>query len=459
MTDQELNKDMIGSRKTIHALDNSRPSGKKLKVNDQAQINSQNQSYRDHCGPHISMQKVNEMSSASLPHSESEDDMILDDGFTKVKNPIKPRLIPAPPPTETANQYAPLQDQDNAAQDVRDNLHSRPYKPGSLFIYSRTNKYLITQRITMLTKAPVRISHNAEGIIVNARTTNDQATIIQFCKENNIEFASQKAKHDQPLKVIIRKLPIETPVADIQKALTDLHFSVQKVCQLSGKDKNTGAKVPFPLFLVHLQKTANVSDIYNLDGLLYFKILIEPYKSHSLTQCYRCQRFGHTQTSCCAAPRCVRCGEQHFTSDCQQKGTKTPPRCVNCKEEGHTANYLGCTAAKNYKKAQNKAMPPPKSAFPPLSQSQITPEPPTTNSKTKKSYAQATTAAETPDSKDDMSFTAMFTEIKNIFKTINISTILTKLRACSHKLKNTTDSTEKILLLVETLVTIVDDCN
>ena len=131
---------------------------------------------------------------------------------------------------------------------------------------------------------------------------------------------------------------------------------------------------------------------------------------------------------------------------------------MNCNQEGHTANYMGCPAAKNYKQAQSKATPPKKSDFPLLNESETVTESSASNSNKGRTYAQAIRNTETSEN-NDMSFTAMFSEIKDIFKSINISTILTKIRECSHKLKHTTDSTEKILILVETLVTIVDGCN
>ena len=198
---------MIGQHKTVHALEVSPSTGKKPRYNDNGTVEDNTRQFRrEHCGPHFQpAPDTEDMTSKSLPHSEEEDNMILDDGFQPPKNPIRQPRTPAPTPTSTSNQFSVLSDKSDNHAASQDPQHSA--KPGTLFIYCRQHKYVMTQKITSMTKHPIRISHNAEGIIVNAKTPQDQQRIIQYCQENNIEFATQKAKHEQPIKVIIRKLP------------------------------------------------------------------------------------------------------------------------------------------------------------------------------------------------------------------------------------------------------------
>ena len=68
----------------------------------------------------------------------------------------------------------------------------------------------------------------------------------------------------------------------------------------------------------------------------------------AITQCHRCQGFGHLQNCCYEIPRCVKCGLNHLTSDCTRpkmdkaKDDNDPPSCVNCGKPGHPANWVGC---------------------------------------------------------------------------------------------------------------------
>ena len=94
-----------------------------------------------------------------------------------------------------------------------------------------------------------------------------------------------------------------------------------------------------------------------------FQVMVSwKYFTRRLTdaaQCHRCQRFGHGSRNCNLPPKCVKCGESHFTEKCSlpQKANlgignnaevhKLLVKCVNCKGN-HTANYRGCATRKEY---------------------------------------------------------------------------------------------------------------
>ena len=59
---------------------------------------------------------------------------------------------------------------------------------------------------------------------------------------------------------------------------------------------------------------------------------------YQLTQCYKCQRFGHKAGYCRGKERCARCsGDDHTTRECQ---TDTP-KCSNCGDD-HPAWHPDC---------------------------------------------------------------------------------------------------------------------
>ncbi|GFW74632.1 nucleic-acid-binding protein from transposon X-element [Trichonephila clavipes] len=67
----------------------------------------------------------------------------------------------------------------------------------------------------------------------------------------------------------------------------------------------------------------------------------EGFESKGATQCFQCNQFNHTAENCHLIPRCLKCGEEHQTRDCQIKRLDTP-YCINCKTYGHMANYSKC---------------------------------------------------------------------------------------------------------------------
>ena len=51
---------------------------------------------------------------------------------------------------------------------------------------------------------------------------------------------------------------------------------------------------------------------------------------------------------CRNSPKCVKCAEQHLTSECPRKVQDDAVKCANCRDQ-HPANYRGCSV---YKKLQ-----------------------------------------------------------------------------------------------------------
>ncbi|XP_023244412.1 uncharacterized protein LOC111642312 [Centruroides sculpturatus] len=78
----------------------------------------------------------------------------------------------------------------------------------------------------------------------------------------------------------------------------------------------------------------------------YLRCPVRPYIPNPL-RCFKCQRFGHSQTSCRGKSLCAQCGiEGHQSTEC----TSTP-RCVNC-SDAHPAYSRKCSAWQREKEIQ-----------------------------------------------------------------------------------------------------------
>ncbi|GFT99262.1 uncharacterized protein TNCV_73581 [Trichonephila clavipes] len=81
----------------------------------------------------------------------------------------------------------------------------------------------------------------------------------------------------------------------------------------------------------------------------YINCKIRPYIPNPL-RCFRCQRFGHSQTSCRGQLTCSRCASAgHSSTDCTLE-----PKCINC-SQSHPSNSQLCPKwklEKKYKKSE-----------------------------------------------------------------------------------------------------------
>lgn len=59
-----------------------------------------------------------------------------------------------------------------------------------------------------------------------------------------------------------------------------------------------------------------------------------------ITQCRKCQRWGHSQTYCHQQARCLKCAQEHSTYQCK-KPPNVPAICANC-DGPHPASDINC---------------------------------------------------------------------------------------------------------------------
>jgi len=82
------------------------------------------------------------------------------------------------------------------------------------------------------------------------------------------------------------------------------------------------------MFFVDLEPKQNNKEIYNLQYLNNMKITVEPpNKKCAFIQCTICQLYGHSKSYCTRPYKCVKCGGNHMTTDCQ-KSKETPVKCA-----------------------------------------------------------------------------------------------------------------------------------
>ncbi|XP_067123226.1 uncharacterized protein [Centruroides vittatus] len=77
----------------------------------------------------------------------------------------------------------------------------------------------------------------------------------------------------------------------------------------------------------HLILTFNKSTLLSVITAGYLRCPVRPYVPN-LLRCFKCQRFGHSQTSCRGKSVCAQCWtEGHESTECN-----STPCCVNCKD-------------------------------------------------------------------------------------------------------------------------------
>ncbi|GFU77162.1 uncharacterized protein TNCV_1423351 [Trichonephila clavipes] len=191
---------------------------------------------------------------------------------------------------------------------------------------------------TLTTKMPYLRSRKAGQYIKLYTDTFDQYHALNTFLDN-VKFPHYTItpKTQRPIKVVIKGLPRDTKPTDISNDLIDLGFTEDRVTQLIGNI----SKQLLPVFSVTLPRNLSNAKIFELKTLMYLTIIVEGFDHKGATQCFKCNQFNHTADNCHLAPRCLKCGKDHRTRECQIVKVDSL-FCINCQTYGHLANYSKC---------------------------------------------------------------------------------------------------------------------
>jgi hypothetical protein len=193
----------------------------------------------------------------------------------------------------TRNYFAPLRqaDMDCVEPDGDDtqNQQQTLFPAGRLppiVLTTSTNLMQLQKEIKGLVKGNFEFRSTCNGTQVVIRDMADYYSIGTHFDKNKLSFFTFHPKGNNPIKAVIRHLPIYTPANDISDGLQDLGFGYSH-------------QVILPLFLITLAKNQKSQEILRLTNLCHIDIRVEVYRAqNALTQCYNCQDFGHVWSNC-----------------------------------------------------------------------------------------------------------------------------------------------------------------
>ncbi|XP_077297277.1 uncharacterized protein LOC143919257 [Arctopsyche grandis] len=160
------------------------------------------------------------------------------------------------------------------------------------------------------------------------------------------QFHTFSRKEEKEIKSVVRGLP-KLPEADIKDDIIRQGFPVTKVIQMKTKEPRSNAT---ELYLVFFEPSVSAKKIKEIRYICYTKVSVVKYtsKSQNITQCFRCQEYGHAAKNCNRQAKCVKCAGTHLTAQCNQ-GIVTPAVCSGC-SGSHPANFKDCPKRQSYLK-------------------------------------------------------------------------------------------------------------
>lgn len=246
----------------------------------------------------------------------------------------------SPPNNTNSSPTTPNHNVDNSTQ-----RQQKAVKPPPIIITSKVSDFTKFQKsINEITNGDYRIEYTSNNIKVYVSKMETFDALTNDLKTApNMEFYNHAPKNEKLNKLVIKAAPCMDP-AEITNELKRSNVETVDCIQLKSRKKDTSSS-----YLVSFNKTTSFNSVKKIDAIDHVKIKWEKYyKKNKVTQCHRCQQFGHGSKYCFRQPRCVKCVDCHLTSECKiKKPGDGQVQCTNCKQN-HTANFSGCPVYLKY---------------------------------------------------------------------------------------------------------------
>lgn len=268
------------------------------------------------------------------------------------------------------NRYNYLRDDDSGDETTGDTAPRAPKKPPPIVISGLKMddvkgivKFLIDSK---------KVKENAEyklsgaNVHVYAKSVSDHEEIITYCKSKSLQFNSHQLADERKIKICLYGLT-DMKTEDIKNELINNYkITPIDVKQLKPKDKtdaNSQRQTESRIYLLYFRKGdgIKIDKLRQITGLFHIRVRWDYYtpRRQFLTQCSRCQQFGHGAENCYRTFKCVSCGDAHDSKTCTKRKApvgvenakpKVPDNevvCANCSGK-HTASFRGCPIRKEY---------------------------------------------------------------------------------------------------------------
>lgn len=182
----------------------------------------------------------------------------------------------------------------------------------------------------------LNIKYTKNNTLLFVKTKNDYEKILQYCKEEDgVSFHTYTPSSEKTHAFVVRGLDNRPEPEDIMAAFqTEYDIELVNVYEMHTKGR--------PLYLIVMSSAITLRYLQqNVRYLMCVRIFLEERENKKrIIQCHRCQVWGHATSNCYRPPKCVKCGEGHFTRECE-KPRELPAKCANC-GGAHPASAVSC---------------------------------------------------------------------------------------------------------------------
>jgi len=223
--------------------------------------------------------------------------------------------------------------------------------------YSERTPAEILQKVrTAIPGAVAAQTLRSGDIRITMASTQQKETTLNNRDHIRQTLGAKVLRQDYPVEV--QAVPTSIPVqhgktANNTKVIQEMaestrrlipNFSATRVMWIHGEDslkpRRGETRAPRHASLIVYVPTAELQKKAVQQGIIIEGVIYPTRLYDSALQpprCFRCNRWGHTQSSCHAKETCGHCAGEHDTQKCRFINDPSMARCCNCGKGGHRA--------------------------------------------------------------------------------------------------------------------------
>jgi hypothetical protein len=417
-----------------------------------------------------------ESESEKITAETMETDATIGDDGTGWEGPVKGnKRLPDPnkdfPPLKIRNTFEPLNRVSETIQSAAAGTSSRPMEtsskrtdaantnkerpPPPVIIHGFVENFNdLEQMLRRHIGKKYNIKFTRKNTTIYTQNKADWNKIKSVLSQTGTSYHSFTHKDEKTHAFVLQGLGQNPSVEEVQDALREEHeIDTIKLYKMKGTNR--------PKYLVITDKSITQNQLETqARTLLNTRIEWTRHTNNKfITQCHRCQRWGHATSNCNSNPRCLKCAQEHFTYEHIGPIPKEELKCANCKEN-HAANDTSCSVYKSRMehlgnevgKNNSKAfVPAPAPTTNPwnkeTSNAQINANKKNTETgPTPQQNREKLSEAQTPDT---ASATSLFAELRRLNNQINIKEVLRAIRDLNNLLAKANTKDQKFNVILE----------
>ena len=341
---------------------------------------------------------------------------------------------PASQSSPTTSQSRPTTSQSIPNTVTQDPVIGKTVKP--VFVNSGIQVVRnVIQSVQFAVKPLLKVRGSASTQVL-CYSTDDKKNLIAKLRSMQIGFHTFTDTSEKPTYFLLKGF-YHASCADLLAVLKESKVPASKVTDFIRNDN-------YVIFLVHVDKSVNVNMLNHshkyVDGIVV-KWDVMRKSNKKVTQCFKCQSWGHSADNCGYIPRCVKCSESHAKGSCSRTNRIGDPTCCNCGGP-HASSFRGCPSYQQHLekiKARSKK---------PRTVPHHDPVPLSSSSHFPRLSGQQSSASSTAANPPPVSFARILSDSNN---SVNSFTKLTQAQAKLNSLPNINETIDIFVKMVDEL--------